>query len=201
MEINRAAVKRAHRRQESPGQSRRPIVVLVDNLDKASNLGGVIRTADAFRCEGVVTNRSEADLAGAMGAEYWQPVSWNTEIIRAARRLRRGGYRLVALEQDERGVPIDGFHFPEKVALAIGAEVFGVSADMLELADDIVYIPQDGQVKSLNVAAATAIALYEYGRQHWMPGFSQPGRNLRPAAESFRLPAKSLRGLARNNRD
>jgi tRNA G18 (ribose-2'-O)-methylase SpoU len=162
-------------------------VVLADNVDKANNMGGVLRAADAFLAEKVLSNRSEPDFGGAMGAEHWQPVEWNVDLQTAITRYRDGGYVAVALEQRPGATSISQFCFPPRVALAIGSEMFGVSDEIMSLVDHIVYIPQAGLIKSLNVTTATAIALYEYSRQHWIPGFEQPGRHLEPAAKSVRV--------------
>jgi len=184
--IDREAIRRMHRHAEAR-RDRHPVVVLADNVDKASNLGSILRTAEAFRCERVITNRSEVDAAGAMGAQHWQPVEWGSDLVTRVTEYRTAGYSIVALEQSELALPLDTFVFAERTGLIVGAEAFGVSEELTKLADSIVYIPHAGLVKSLNVATATGIALYEYSRQHWMRGFSQPGEHLGPALESLRL--------------
>ena len=58
------------------------------------------------------------------------------------------------------------FEFPRRTALIIGNERAGLSEEELALIDDAVEIPVWGLPYSYNVATATAMALYEYGRQH-----------------------------------
>src|SRR5579872_502296 len=187
--IDRDAVRRQHRHVDVR-ESRHPLVILADNVDKASNLGGLIRTADAFRCERVVTNRPEVDTAGAMGADHWQPVAWEADLLQVAREYRKSGYSVVALEQEPNAVPLDRFVFPRRTVLIVGSEMFGVSPEILEIAEATVYIPQAGLTNSLNVSAAMAIAAYEYSRQHWMMEFVQPARHLEVSSASVRVPTK-----------
>lgn len=187
MTLDREAIRRQHRHPKHRAQRRRPIVVLADNIDKASNLGGILRTAEAFGVEKVLTNRQEPDVAGAMGAEHWQPVEWNVDLQQEALQYRGQGYAIIALEQSSDALPLSSFRYPERVALIVGSEMFGVSDDLLAVCDRAVYIPQAGLIKSLNVATSTAIALYEFSRQWWMPSFQQDERHLRSSSESMRI--------------
>jgi tRNA G18 (ribose-2'-O)-methylase SpoU len=196
--LNRKQLRRQHRHADYRSASRHPIAVLADNLDKSFNIGSILRVADAFMIENVLATRPEPDFAGAMGAEHWQPVEWSVDLIATVDKYRSRGYAIVALEQVPAAKPINTFEFPEKVLLVVGAEMFGVSPEILSMCDGVAYIPQCGLIKSLNVASATAMALYEYSRQWWMRGFRQPARHLAPAKESTRLMKKSLAKLQKD---
>jgi tRNA G18 (ribose-2'-O)-methylase SpoU len=82
------------------------------------------------------------------------------------RTLRADGYRLVGLEQTTNSTKLYEYAFPRRTALVIGNERAGIAPDALELLDDCVEIPVWGLPYSYNVATATAMALYEYCRQH-----------------------------------
>jgi tRNA G18 (ribose-2'-O)-methylase SpoU len=196
--MNRNQTRRQHRHAEYRAATRHPISVLADNLDKSSNIGSILRMADAFMIEKVLASRPEPDFAGAMGAEHWQPVEWSVDLITVVEEYRSRGYGIVALEQMSSAMPINSFNFPERVLLVVGAEMFGVSPEVLALCDEVVYIPQCGLIKSLNVATATGVALYEYSRQWWMRDFKQPARHLSPAEQSTRLPRRTLARLERD---
>lgn len=198
MALNRAAIRRQHRHTDYRSIQRHSIVVLADNLDKASNLGGILRTAEAFLVEKVATDREMADAAGAMGAEHWQPVEWNVDLLQTAMAYRDRGYGVVALEQTPEAIAIHEFRFRARTVLAVGAEVFGVSQTLIDVADHVVFIPQAGLVKSLNVVTATSIALYEYSRQTWMPGFDQSARHLVPSTDSARIKTSYGHGHGRS---
>jgi tRNA G18 (ribose-2'-O)-methylase SpoU len=82
------------------------------------------------------------------------------------RTLRADGYRLVGLEQTTNSTNLHTYAFPRRTALVIGNERAGLSEAELALMDDCVEIPVWGLPYSYNVATATAMALYEYCRQH-----------------------------------
>jgi tRNA G18 (ribose-2'-O)-methylase SpoU len=81
-------------------------------------------------------------------------------------RLAADGYRLVGLEQTTNSQSLHTYSFPRRTALVIGNERLGLAPDALALMDDCVEIPVWGLPYSYNVATATAMALYEYCRQH-----------------------------------
>ena len=77
--------------------------------------------------------------------------------------LKLEGWIVVALEEDERAVPISQLTdspFPAPVVLITGSEVAGVDPELLSLADKIVYIPMHGQKRSFNVAVAFGVAAF-----------------------------------------
>ena len=191
--IDREFIRRQHRHSDYRAQTRNPIAILADNVDKASNIGGILRVADAFLVETVLANCLEPDVSGAVGAQFWQPVEWGVNLLAEIARYRASGYAVVVLEQSPKAISMFDFEFPRRTLLVVGAEMFGVSDEVLEGADSTVFIPQGGLMKSLNVVTATAIALYEYSRQHWMPDFVQSERHLMPSADSMRIEGPSGR--------
>ncbi len=82
------------------------------------------------------------------------------------RTLRADGYRLVGLEQVTNSTSLHEYAFARRVALVIGNERAGLSPAELAMLDDCVEIPVWGLPFSYNVATATAMALYEYCKQH-----------------------------------
>ena len=76
--------------------------------------------------------------------------------------LAAGGWRLVAIELDDRAVPLFDAVYPQRPCFLLGAELGGVPEELLEAADLVVQIPQWGLVPSLNLAVAGSIVLYDY---------------------------------------
>jgi tRNA G18 (ribose-2'-O)-methylase SpoU len=74
--------------------------------------------------------------------------------------LKAAGYRIVGLEQDERSTPLPTYKPSQKIALLLGEEVEGITAELRTLCDDIIEIPMVGKKESFNVSVATGIALY-----------------------------------------
>ena len=74
---------------------------------------------------------------------------------------------MIAVELAGEAVPLHEAPLTGDICVAVGNEDHGCSAALLAAADVVAYIPQPGKVGSLNVAAATAIALAEARRQEW----------------------------------
>ena len=76
--------------------------------------------------------------------------------------MKKIGYALVALEQDERSVDYKAFKPKARQVVVIGNEVDGVSKALLKHVDAIAEIPMRGSKESLNVSVATGIALFRW---------------------------------------
>ena len=81
------------------------------------------------------------------------------------RKLRGEGFRLVGLEQTTDSHNLHEYAFERRTALVIGSEREGLADELLAELDATIEIPVWGLPHSYNVATATAMALYEYGRQ------------------------------------
>ena len=82
------------------------------------------------------------------------------------RKLKTEGYQLVGLEQTTGSQCLYDFRFQPRTVLVIGHERLGITEDVLKLLNYVVEIPVFGLPHSYNAATATAMALYEYCRQH-----------------------------------
>ena len=81
-------------------------------------------------------------------------------------RLKAEGYELVGLEQTTGSERLFSFAFRPRTVLVVGNERAGLDPDVLRKLDRVAEIPMAGLPHSLNAATATAIAVYEYCRQH-----------------------------------
>ena len=142
---------------------RLPCAVGVVESKFAENVGGIIRTANAFLIEEIILDKKVYNKSATAGTANWENIKVVENIFDY---LKQNNYAIIALEQHERSVPLWDFKFPLKSAIIPGHEVFGMSDEMVALCDHVIEIPQFGLVESLNVATATSIALYEYCRQH-----------------------------------
>jgi tRNA (guanosine-2'-O-)-methyltransferase len=75
------------------------------------------------------------------------------------------GFQVVVTHLDERAVSFRHIDYTKPTLLVMGNEKEGVSAEIVELADDVIIIPMQGMVQSLNVSVATGLILYEAQRQ------------------------------------
>ena len=147
--------------------------LLLDNVGQPFNVGSIIRSAAAFGVERVWLCGSTAEPGHpsarktALGTDRLLAFESVPAATAAADAARADGYRVVAIELAGEAVPLHEAPLAGDICLALGNEDHGCSAALLAAADLIAYIPQPGKVGSLNVAAATAIALAEVRRQEW----------------------------------
>jgi tRNA G18 (ribose-2'-O)-methylase SpoU len=145
----------------------RTVVVLEDIVDH-TNVGAVFRSVAALGADAVLVSPRCADplyrrsVRVSMGTVFQVPWTRLSEGPAGLTELKAAGFTLAALALADGAVPLDAFAAdrPERVALLLGAEGDGLSPRTLAAADAVVTIPMAGGVDSLNVAAASAVALW-----------------------------------------
>jgi tRNA G18 (ribose-2'-O)-methylase SpoU len=163
------------------------ITIVLDNIRSLYNTGSILRTADASGVERVVLcgitprpdqggRQRRAIAKTALGAE--ESVRWEHEpdTREALRRLRSAGYEIAAIETSTDAVTLYQWRPRWPVCLVFGHERTGLSDDLAAEFDTVVRIPMLGQKRSLNVATAAGVVLYELVRLR----LYDPGRNLEP---------------------
>lgn len=201
-QLDSTGLKRLHR-----AWRRRPVGrvgLLLDNVQSPFNVGAILRTAAALRVDhlwlaGDTASPTHAKTAKtALGTQRYLEWSWHGSAADAAGATREAGYAVVGLELTDDAVPLPEARLPAPVCLMVGHEDRGLSPTSLALCDEIAFIPQLGRVGSLNVATATAIALYEVRRRAWTAGDSdgagaggagEPARNPWEAGRASDLPS------------
>ncbi len=135
-------------------------------------MGAMFRTADAVGINKIVLvgitpapidrfGRARADLAkAALGAEKTMPWQAVATIAEALEPLRAEGFQIISLEQADNSVDYKKVSVADRVAIIVGNEVDGVSAEALALSDVVAEIPMAGDKESLNVSVATGVALF-----------------------------------------
>lgn len=162
-ELNRKTV------EEFKQAEKNTIIVLLDNIRSAYNVGSIFRTADAFLIECIFicgytpppTHRSVHKTAlGAVDTVDWMQFA---NIEDAITQLKQNNYAVYAIEQAEQSVMLDTFRLPsnKKIAVAFGNEVSGVQDTVMRLCDGCIEIPQHGMKHSLNVSVAAGIVLWK----------------------------------------
>jgi len=159
--------------EEFKNAQKLPIIVVLDNVRSALNIGSVFRTSDAFLVEGVclcgitATPPNSEIHKSALGGEF--TVSWKyfEKTISAIEELRRNGYKIFAVEQTEGSILLPDFTVDtkEKYALIFGHEVDGVDQEVISLCDGSIEIPQWGSKHSLNISVSAGIVLWDVAKQ------------------------------------
>ena len=149
-----------------------PVIVVLENIRSAYNVGSVFRTSDAFLIEAIYIIGYSAKpphkeiKKTALGAEEtveWKHFKTSAEAIE---ELRVKGFNIYAAEQAEGSFKLNaiGFEPDEKIAVVFGNEVTGVEQSTIALCDGCIEIPQSGMKHSLNIATAAGVVLWELVR-------------------------------------
>ena len=145
------------------------LVLILDNIRSAHNVGSAFRTGDAFRVDrvylcGICATPPSAEIHKvALGAENSVPWEHVDDTLDLVNRLQAEGWTVVCAEQTEHAVPLQAF-CPEagrRYAVVFGNEVDGVRQDVVDAADLCVEIPQYGTKHSLNVSVSVGIVLWQ----------------------------------------
>jgi TrmH family RNA methyltransferase len=147
----------------------RALTVLCQGVEKPGNLGAMLRTADAAGAEAVVAADPVTDwgnpnlVRASKGTVFSVPVASDSTADTLA-WLDAHGIALVATTPDTDLLHTD-VDYTGPVAIAVGAEKYGLTDEVLDHAAYRVRIPMVGKANSLNVATSAAIVIYEAVRQ------------------------------------
>ena len=166
-ELNRVST------EEFKNSIKMPVVIVLDDVRSAYNVGSIFRTADAFRVSGIFICGISArpphkDISKtALGAT--ESVEWKyfREASDAVRSLKEEDFKVYAIEQADESISLEQF-MPEKVskiAIIFGHEVFGVKDELFPVIDGCLEIPQFGTKHSFNVAISAGIVLWELSKK------------------------------------
>lgn len=149
---------------------KRPVAVVLDDVRSLNNIGSVFRTADAFRCQsvllcGITATPPHREIhKTALGAE--DSVQWQyfPTVLEAVQHLKSNGFKIIVIEQVEGSISLEKFSPVKDIpyAFIFGNEVYGVSQEIVNLADHAIEIPQQGTKHSLNIAVSAGIVLWDY---------------------------------------
>lgn len=150
-------------------QAKMPIVVVVDNVRSALNVGSIFRTADAFALEKIylcgitATPPHREILKTALGSTETVEWEYSENTAELLRGLRLQGFEIWAAEQADGSVSLEAFSFEpnKKIAVVFGNEVDGVGESTIEICDGCLEIPQFGTKHSLNVAVCVGIITWD----------------------------------------
>jgi tRNA G18 (ribose-2'-O)-methylase SpoU len=144
----------------------RTVVILEDIVDH-TNVGAIVRCCAALGIDAVLVTPRCADplyrrsVRVSMGTVFQVPWTLVDEWPGSGLDLLKSfGFRIAAFGLRDDAVGLDDYAVPEKLALVFGTEGEGLMPRTMDAADDVVMIPMNGGVDSLNVAAAAGIAIW-----------------------------------------
>jgi tRNA G18 (ribose-2'-O)-methylase SpoU len=171
-QVHRGALAAMHRPElpsvaELVRDARR--VVVLEGIVDHTNVGAIFRSVAGIGADAVIVSPTCADplyrrsVKVSMGTVFQVPWTRAQSWPGVLDELRDAGFVVAGMALAEGAVPLDEFAFEEheKVALVMGTEGDGMTRTALNHVDVPVVIPMAGGVDSLNVAAASAVALWE----------------------------------------
>lgn len=164
-----AVAKIRERQLEDIKLSNRPLVIILEAVEKPGNLGAIFRTADAVGADAVIINDPKTDIynpnviRASQGTVFAVPtaVSSIEETIKFCQKNKMKIFATTPAAKLE----YDEADYGSGSAIVLGAEDKGLSKKWLEAVDEKIKIKMRGKIDSLNVSASAAVILFEVARQ------------------------------------
>lgn len=147
--------------------------LLLDNVCDAHNVAAVSRTADGLGVSKInlyytYNEFPEFDYNGhksSASATRWIDFSRVECPVEFAKQKKAEGYTLVGTYMDSSAGTVMDYDFSKKTLLMMGSEKLGLSPELKELCDELMYIPMVGMVQSYNISVSASMIMYELFRQ------------------------------------
>ena len=147
-----------------------PFFIILDGVTDVRNFGAIARTCECAGVDAIVIPFRGSVSVGAdaiktsAGALHTLPVCKEKNLVQTVKYLKASGVRVVAATEKGDNVYTDT-DLTGPLAIVMGAEDTGVSPEIIRLCDDLVKIPINGKISSLNVSVAAGVMIYESIRQ------------------------------------
>jgi len=153
--------------------SANPLLVITESIEKPGNLGSILRSSDAAGADGVIVCDPVTDINNPNVVRASTGTLFTLQVVEAESAevvgwLRSQGIRILAATPGAKMIYTE-VDFTKPVAIAVGAEQYGLTPGFLDNADINVSIPMAGAADSLNVAIAATVLLFEAARQRGFP--------------------------------
>ena len=143
-----------------------PVVLVLDNVRSAFNVGSMFRTSDTAGVTELITCGITCKpphpklLKTAMQSVHYVPTRHFDDVVECVKHLKADGYHIVVMETTTKSQHYARVKYPKKTALICGNELTGVCVQVMEMADQIVEIPMHGVKNSLCVSSAVPVVLF-----------------------------------------
>ena len=162
-ELNRISVS------EFKNASKSPIIIILDNIRSAHNVGSIFRTCDAFLINEIIlcgitatppNNEIRKTALGSTESVDWRYFDNIEEVIL---NLKKEGFQIISIEQADKSLKLEKFRPKknEKYAFIFGNEIKGIDQKIIDISDNIIEIPQFGTKHSLNVSVSAGIVIWD----------------------------------------
>ncbi len=146
------------------------LLVIPDHIEDPHNFGAIIRSAEAGGASAVIYSKRRSALPygtvikTSAGAALRLPLIQVVNISRTIERLKKSNFWIIGLDEKSESSIYDE-KLPERTALLIGSEGFGLSRLVGEMCDELLRIPiKTNGVESLNASVAAALGIFEWSK-------------------------------------
>ncbi len=142
-------------------------IIVMNNIIDTENVGSIVRNSAAFGFKSIIYDNSSSSpyLRRAVRVSLGNIFDINhyesKDLVDDLFELKKNGYKIISAEITQDSYPIYHFDYPDKFALIFGNEGYGIEPSILDISDYIVHIPIIDEVGSINVAASTAVFMYD----------------------------------------
>ena len=146
-------------------------LLVVDNLEDPQNLGQIIRTAECANITGLLLPEhqsvqiTDAVLQVSQGAFAHLPIYRCGNLHQQLRTLKMEGFWIIGVENNINAMSWHELDYKRKLVLVMGSEGKGIRPVIVKSCDELINIPMQGQLNSLNVSSASSAILFERLRQ------------------------------------
>ncbi len=146
---------------------RHPFHVAIEHWTRDPNIGSVVRSANAFGAKAVhVVGRHRWNRRGAMKTEAYLHLEHHDDLDSLVAFASRESLPIVAIDNGPDALPLWTAELPRACVLLFGQEGAGLTDEARTAATTTLAIPQYGSTRSINAAAAAAIAMAEWCRRY-----------------------------------
>lgn len=148
-------------------RTRAPLHIAIENLEHDLNIGSIVRTGNAFNVGGVhIVGRKRWNRRGAMVTDRYLDIIHQPTPADLGAWAENNGYEIVGIDNVPGCTPLEEGTLPRKCVLVFGQESNGISDELLHRCSQVREIPMFGSTRSMNVAAAAAIAIHWWSVTH-----------------------------------
>lgn len=147
-----------------------PLILALDEITDVRNMGAIARSAEVAGVHALlIPDKGSAQInpetmKSSAGALNFIPVCRSSNFAATLKTLQEMGLKLLGATEKAEKLVYDA-DLKEPLVLIMGSEDTGLSHSVIRLCDELIKIPQKGQVSSLNVSAAAAVLVFETVRQ------------------------------------
>ena len=156
--------------EEFKKSEKTPLVIVLDNVRSAYNVGSIFRNSDAFLIKriclcGITPTPPHKEIRKtALGAS--ESVDWlrYTNSIDCIEELKASGYYIISIEQTNKAIMLHNFspQKDKKYAFVFGNEIKGVDQEIITKSDEVIEIPQYGTKHSLNISVSSGVVIWDF---------------------------------------